>query len=286
MEFYDPGLAGYAYKDANGCWQYGVHPECLRPSSQSYPNFYQPLPGCFHCPATCMTGYFGPGFPDHHPQTDFVTGQLFANAPPVSTQSVRKRSALGVEIRNFVCTYPGCTKTYTTSGHLTAHYRKHTGERPFVCTFPFPNAVGRFHLDALRDRICGQRFGRSDEFTRHTRKHFNIRPFECPLCLKRFLRADHCRTHIRRHNIKCEAHKLESLPDSAFRSETSSLLPSTGVVSTSLHDWKNICATADQELEPRYWPPLYPSYFELVNEAQTSSGTFSAGSNESVLGFI
>ncbi|CAH8456177.1 unnamed protein product [Dicrocoelium dendriticum] len=183
----------------------------------------------------------------HSSEVNLIAGHVVTDTSSLNARSVEKRDTSEIKARKFICSYPGCTKSYTTSGHLTAHYRKHTGERPFVCTFPFPADDGRTHLEAIQGRICGLRFGRSDELTRHTRKHFNIRPFGCPLCFKRFIRADHCRAHIRRHDLRNEAIKSKSAPDSTFRSETLSPLQPTWCDSTGFHDWKNISATTEHD---------------------------------------
>ena len=97
--------------------------------------------------------------------------------------NIRNQDGTSKKKKQHVCHYPGCDKFYSTTSHLQAHLRWHTGERPFVCDW----------------LLCGKRFTRSDDLQRHRRVHTRERKYICKQCSKRFMRTDHLSKHVKTH---------------------------------------------------------------------------------------
>ncbi|XP_054710257.1 LOW QUALITY PROTEIN: Krueppel-like factor 11 [Uloborus diversus] len=110
--------------------------------------------------------------------------RLIAPAPIVlSTPSKTCDTSNDQRKRTYQCNYPKCLKTYFKSSHLKAHFRTHTGEKPFACTWD----------------NCNRKFSRSDELSRHKRTHTGEKKFVCPVCNRKFMRSDHLAKHVKRH---------------------------------------------------------------------------------------
>ena len=96
--------------------------------------------------------------------------------------------------RTFLCDFEGCDFACSWSGNLTAHKRKHTGEKPYKCDFEGC------------DFACTQ----SGHLATHKRKHTGEKPYKCDFegCDFACTQSGHLAAHKRKHTgekpYKCD----------------------------------------------------------------------------------
>jgi len=83
----------------------------------------------------------------------------------------------------FLCRYPGCKSSFTTSANMKRHERLHSGEKPYGCD---------------HDQ-CGKRFARKYDLKIHLRIHTKEKPYICEVdnCKRKFSRSSSLREHER-----------------------------------------------------------------------------------------
>ena len=93
-------------------------PQVLPSSSLSLPSKFVRIAPVPIAAKPLGSGPLGPG------SAGLLVGQKFPKNPAAELIKMHR------------CTFPGCSKMYTKSSHLKAHLRRHTGEKPFACTWP------------------------------------------------------------------------------------------------------------------------------------------------------
>lgn len=81
--------------------------------------------------------------------------------------------------KRYMCSVPGCGKSFCQKTHLEIHTRAHTGMKPFLCKEP----------------SCGQRFSQLGNLKTHERRHTGERPYHCDICGKTFAQHGNVRAH-------------------------------------------------------------------------------------------
>uniref|UniRef100_A0A914ZW15 C2H2-type domain-containing protein n=3 Tax=Parascaris univalens TaxID=6257 RepID=A0A914ZW15_PARUN len=83
-----------------------------------------------------------------------------------------------------VCSFPGCDKSYSRLENLKTHMRTHTGERPYKCEYA----------------NCGKAFSNASDRAKHqNRTHSDTKPYQCvmPDCTKSYTDPSSLRKHIK-----------------------------------------------------------------------------------------
>ncbi|KAH8832653.1 hypothetical protein DL96DRAFT_669965 [Flagelloscypha sp. PMI_526] len=117
----------------------------------------------------------------HKPFMCDICQQCFSEAATLQ-QHMRRHT----RERPCVCDFPGCKKTFATTGALTIHKRIHDGVKPFKCTY------------------CDKAFTESSNLAKHLRTHTGEKPYPCPEhnCGKAFARPDQLTRHLAVHAKK------------------------------------------------------------------------------------
>lgn len=95
----------------------------------------------------------------------------------------------------FICTFRSCDKAFKAHGHLKDHMKKHFNIRPYVCM------------------ICFQKFSRNSTLKMHLNTHVNTKPYVCPSksCNKRFIDKAQIKYHMKSHYKDLSKDEFESL---------------------------------------------------------------------------
>ena len=91
----------------------------------------------------------------------------------------------------YKCTYSGCGKAFAQSANLLVHKRTHRCDKPYKCSF----------------ESCDKAFAQSSHLEAHKRSHTRDKPYKCSFegCGKAFAQSSHLETHKRLHRGELQA---------------------------------------------------------------------------------
>lgn len=109
--------------------------------------------------------------------------------------------------RPFVC--HSCQKRFLRKSHLAEHEKIHSDERPYPCTICQKSFFTKADLNK-HERVhtgerpyacgvCGETFTQKSTLLRHGRLHSGERPYACSVCEKRFAQETALLKHLRLH---------------------------------------------------------------------------------------
>jgi hypothetical protein len=105
-------------------------------------------------------------------------------------------------VRQFTCHHPNCGDSFPTQFSLKRHFKRHTGQRPFKCTW----------VNAETGKACTMRFAEKSTLKRHIQMHNGNKPYECdfPGCKRSFADKINLRRHLESHSKTSEKSKKKA----------------------------------------------------------------------------
>lgn len=138
-------------------------------------------------------------------------------------------------VKKFVCSHPGCNKSYSNKAHLVRHSRSNhqpsSGTEAKVkclaedCLLEYQNKYAMMkhyklkhsgQTKIIKCEICERIFHRKSKLRAHLFEHTKIYPYNCNNCKKGFLYQYNLSRHSCRNGYQCDDCKKEFLKWSDF----------------------------------------------------------------------
>jgi len=113
----------------------------------------------------------------------------FQSSATLNSKSLKSNNSKKKKHGTFVCPYQNCNTIFPTQFSLKRHLKRHTGDKPFQCTY----------INPITKVACEKKFAEKSTLKRHLQAHSGDKPFKCsiPDCDKMF--AD--RVNLSRHEL-------------------------------------------------------------------------------------
>jgi general transcription factor IIIA len=157
---------------------------------------------------------------DRYKKSDSDSSDEHETADTPVTPFSPARKKFPSELKTIKCTWEGCDKTFNRPARLTAHFRSHTNERPFVCTYEgcdkayLTDKHLQTHIKGSHTHErsyhcdwegCNKSFLTSTRLKRHKEAHKGHERFRCtayPPCNQTFRKHQTLQRHIRSEHLE------------------------------------------------------------------------------------
>ena len=190
------------------------------------------------------------------------------------------------DLKNHVCSYDGCDKTFNRPAKLAQHIRSHNNERPFVCPHPpctkdflrdshLKHHIKSAHSD-VRDHVCEwegceKSFMTSTRLKRHHAAHEGRQKFMCTECAQSFrkhgtLQAHFTTAHEGKKRFMCAVQDDEGKECGKGFDTAGKLKTHEGRVHGGKRFWCSTCNPQGQAINPGSGEELAFSTYASLQE--------------------